>query len=126
MITWIRFILTAVFLLAGLFCFLSAVTGNLRFGFVMNRIHSAGVGDTLGLLCVILGLAAASGFRMETLKLVLVLIFLWVASPVSTHFLSQVEYFNNDHLDMFLRDERKTKNEKEEASPESGEEEARK
>ena len=126
MMTWIRFILTAFFLLAGLFCFLSAVTGNLRFGFVMNRIHSAGVGDTLGLLCVVLGLAAASGFRLETLKLVLVLIFLWVASPVSTHFLSQVEYFNNDHLGMFLRDQRETKTEKEEAAPGTGKEEAQK
>ena len=106
MIPYIRFGLSAVLLIAGLFSFVSAVAGNYRFRFVMDRIHSAGIGDTLGLLCVTLSLAVASGLRMATLKLVLVLAFLWMGSPVSTHFLSQVEYFNNKRLTDYLRDER--------------------
>ena len=106
MIFYIRLGCAAVLLLAGLFCFLSAVAGNYRFRFVMDRIHSAGIGDTLGLLCVVLSLAVASGPRMATLKMILVLVFFWVGSPVSTHFLSQVEYFNNVRLTDHLRDER--------------------
>ena len=95
---WLRFIAAAALLGFGLFCFLSAVTGNLRFGYALNRMHSAGVGDTLGLLCVVLALAVASGMRMMTGKLLLVLAFLWVGSPVTTHFLAQVEYFNSSRL----------------------------
>lgn len=106
MMEYFRFGIAAFFLLAGLFCFISSVAGNLRFGFVMDRMHSAGVGDTLGLLCVVLSLAAAFGFRMATLKLLLVLVFLWLGSPVTTHFLSQVEVFNNSRLTEHLRDQR--------------------
>ncbi len=106
MIPYIRFGSAAVLLLAGLFCFLSAVTGNYRFRFVMDRIHCAGIGDTLGLLCVVLSLAIISGPRIATLKLALVLVFFWIGSPVSTHFLSQVEYYNNKRLTDHLRDER--------------------
>ena len=106
MTEWIRFILAAVLMGFGMICFLTAVIGNLRFGFVLNRIHSAGVGDTLGVLSVVLSLTVASGLRMETLKLILVLVFLWIASPVSTHFLSQVEYFLGGRLRGHVRDER--------------------
>ena len=103
---WIRLILSALLLFCGLFSFVTAVIGNIRFGFAMNRMHSAGIGDTLGLLCVVLALIIGSGFRMASLKMLLVLVFLWVASPVSTHFLSQVEFLNNDRLGEHLRDER--------------------
>ena len=103
---WIRLILSALLLFCGLFSFVTAVIGNIRFGFAMNRMHSAGIGDTLGLLCVVLSLIIGSGFRMASLKMLLVLVFLWVASPVSTHFLSQVEFLNNDRLGEHLRDER--------------------
>ena len=103
MTEWIRFFFTAVLLSAGLCCFLAAVTGNLRFGFVMNRMHSAGIGDTVGLLCVTAAMILVSGFRLSSLKLVLVLVFLWIASPVSTHFLSQVEYYNNKDLRDHMR-----------------------
>ena len=106
MMEWIRYIAAAVLMGFGLFCFLSAVIGNLRFGFVLNRIHSAGTGDTLGLLSIVLSLAAASGLRMETLKLILVLVFVWIGSPVSTHFLSQVEYYLGGRLQGHVRDER--------------------
>ncbi len=106
MMEYIRFGIAALFLLAGLFCFVSSVAGNLRFGFVMDRMHSAGVGDTLGLLCIVLSLAVAFGFRMATLKLLLVLVFLWMGSPVTTHFLSQVEVFNNSRLTEHLLDQR--------------------
>ena len=103
MLDWIRFGVTAFFLLAALICFASEVLGLFRFGFVMNRMHAAGVGDTLALFCVIMGLAAASGFRFATLKLLLILMFMWFTSPVSTHFLSQVEYYTNKNLDKYVK-----------------------
>ena len=103
MLDWVRFGVTAFFLLAALICFASEVLGLYRFDFVMNRMHSAGVGDTCALFCVIMGLAAASGFRFATLKLLLILLFMWFTSPVSTHFLSQVEYYTNRNLERYVR-----------------------
>jgi len=98
MIPWIRFIFTAFFLIAGLAGFASGVLGVFRFGFVMNRMHAGGIGDTFGLFFIMLALIIGSGVNMDSLKLLLLVVFMWCTSPVSTHFLSQIEYDTNDHL----------------------------
>lgn len=96
---WIRFAVTAACIVIGLISFTGAVIGNLRFGFIMNRIHAAGIGDTMALFFVVAGVAVSSGTAMDILKLFMLVFFLWVTSPVNTHFLSQLEYYTNQHLD---------------------------
>lgn len=98
MAEWIRFWVTAVLLAAALLSFASAVIGVCRFGFVMNRMHAAGIGDTLGLFCVIAACVVSSASLMEALKLILLIVFMWFTSPVSTHFLGQVEYLTNPRI----------------------------
>ena len=102
MLEWLRFILTAVLLAAALGFFALAVHGVYEFGFVMNRIHSAGIGDTMALASVLLSLIIASGANMDSLKLFLIIVFMWCTSPVSTHFLGQVEYYTNPQLYRFM------------------------
>lgn len=102
MLEWIRFILTAVLLLGAVFSFAAAVLGVSRFEFVLNRLHAAGIGDTLGLLLVVAALVVASGIGFESLKLILLIFFMWFTSPVSTHFVAQVEYFTNRYLEDFV------------------------
>ena len=99
---WVRFFIVAGLLLIGLFSYVSAVIGIYRFGFVMNRMHAAGIGDTLGLLCVTLALCVSSGINLDTAKLLLMIFFMWFTSPVSTHFLSQVEYYTNRHKEQYM------------------------
>ncbi len=99
---WIRFFITAALLLLGMLSFISAVIGVYRFGFVMNRMHAAGIGDTLGLLCVVSAMAVAGGLNMDTLKLLFLIFFMWFTSPVSTHFLGQVEYYTNKERARFM------------------------
>ena len=98
MIAWIRFFLTAALLISALICFAGAVTGVWRFGFVLNRLHAAGIGDTLGLFLLVLAMMLGSGWSMTTLKLLLLFVLLWFTSPVSSHFLSQIEYYTNPDL----------------------------
>ena len=98
MIAWIRFIITAVLMIGALGCFVSAVTGVWRFGFVLNRVHAAGIGDSLGILLMMAALAVGSGLNMTSLKLLLLVVLLWLTSPVSSHFLSQIEYYTNPDL----------------------------
>ena len=95
---WIRFYLTAALIGMGLLGFGAAVLGVYRFGFVMNRMHSSGIGDTFGLFFIMLGLGVYEGISLEMLKMVLLVTFMWFSSPVSTHFLGQVEYYTNPHL----------------------------
>ena len=95
---WLRFWLTAVLLAAALGFFTAGVVGNCRFSFVMNRIHAAGLGDTAGLALTVLALAVSASSIWEGLRLFLPPLFLWITSPVASHFLAQIEYFTDSHL----------------------------
>ncbi len=104
---WIRFWIVAVILIIGLVFFVLEVVGVFRFGFVLNRMHASGIGDTMGLLCVIVSMMIASGWNFTTLKLLLLILFMWLTSPTSTHFLSIVEMNTNPYVDRYVR--RRTK-----------------
>ncbi|MCR5006670.1 MAG: monovalent cation/H(+) antiporter subunit G [Clostridiales bacterium] len=95
---WIRFAVTAALLFVAMVSFSAAVIGAYRFGFVLNRIHAAGIGDTAGVFFVILSLLISAGSGLDTVKLILIVLFLWFTSPASSHFVSQVEYYTNPHL----------------------------
>ena len=95
---WIRFGIIAALMLLTLILFTAAVIGAYRFGFVLNRMHAAGMGDSLGIFCLIVALAIDAGPGLVSLKLILVVVLLWFTSPASSHFLSQVEYYTNPHL----------------------------
>ena len=58
---WIRFGLTAICLITALIGFTAAVIGANRFGFVMNRMHAAGIGDTLGIFGVVCAVMLREG-----------------------------------------------------------------
>ena len=90
---WIRFGLCAVCLITAMICFTAAVLGANRFGFIMNRLHAAGIGDTLGLFLVAVSIIIGDGFHMQELKMLMILVFMTFTSPVSSHFLTQLEYF---------------------------------
>ena len=90
-IEWIRFIVGAVLLLISLLIFLVQMIGVFRFKYVLNRMHAAAMGDTLGIGCCLLGLIVMSGIGFTSLKLLLVIIFLWFSSPVSSHLIARLE-----------------------------------
>ncbi len=100
---WIQFYAVAFFLCVGMLAFFCAVLGVYRFGFVMNRMHASGIGDSFGLLCIITAMMIHAGFALDTVKMLWILAFMWASSPVSTHFLSQIEYYTNSHLYEFVR-----------------------
>lgn len=102
---WVRFWLTALLLIGSLAAIASAVLGNYRFDFIMNRIHSAGIGDTLGVFLAALAVIIGMGQPSVILKIILVLVFLWCTSPVATHFIGQIEYYMDDSLDEHMRRE---------------------
>ena len=88
---WIRFFAGGIFLLLGLFIFLIEIIGVYRFRYVLNRMHAAAMGDTLGIGLSFIGLMILSGFSFTTLKLFLVVVFLWFSSPVSSHLIARLE-----------------------------------
>ena len=90
-IEWIQFITGAILLTIGIVIFIFEMIGVFRFKYVLNRMHAAAMGDTLGIGCAILGLIVMSGLNLTSLKLFLVILFLWFSSPVSSHLISRLE-----------------------------------
>lgn len=95
---WIRFILGGLFLLAGMVIFFTELFGVFRFKYVLNRMHAAAMGDTLGISSCLIGLMVFSGINFTTLKLFFIVVFLWFSSPVSSHMLSKLEAVTNESL----------------------------
>lgn len=87
----IRIAIASVFLLLGLFVFLSEVVGFFRFKYIMMRIHAAGIGDTLGIMSIAIGVAILSGTPNAVLKLLLIVLFMMLTNPVLTHLLANME-----------------------------------
>lgn len=97
-IDWIRLIIGSAFLICGLVIFFTEIFGVFHFRYVLNRMHAAAMGDTLGISACLLGLMFFSGFNFTTLKLILIVFFLWCSSPVSSHVLARLEATTNDNL----------------------------
>lgn len=88
---WLRFLVAAGFIIGGLIVSAIATFGLFKFKFVLNRMHAAAMNDTLAIMFVLLGLIVMNGFNALSLKLLLIIIFLWFASPVSSHLIARLE-----------------------------------
>ena len=96
---WIRFIAGIVLLLIGLIIFVLQLLGVYKFKYVLNRMHAAAMGDTLGISVSLIGVILLSGWNITSLKMALIIAFLWMASPVSSHLISRLEVVTNEHLE---------------------------
>ena len=100
----IRVIIAACFLIPGIFCTCVGVLGLFRFKYVLNRMHSSAIIDTLALLLCVIGLMFLANDFFHVLRLGLVVIFLWLASPVSSNMIAKTEIMTNPHLDEKVED----------------------
>ncbi len=91
----VRFLATAVCLAMGLFILVASVRGVYKFHYVLNRMHAAAMGDTLGILFVLLGLIVSASDLWLIVKLILIIVFLWIANPVGSHLIARLEVNTN-------------------------------
>lgn len=95
---WFRMILSALCLITGVVFSVLSVFSVGRFDKALNQMHAAAIGDTLGLFFVFVGLILMRGFTMDSLKLIMVLLFFWVTSPVCGHMVSRMEKTTSEDL----------------------------
>lgn len=96
---WLRFLIGTAFMLIGFILFVVELYGAFHLKYVLNRMHAAAMGDTLGISMSLVGLMIFQGFSFTTLKLALVIFFLWLASPVSSHLVARLEVATNEQLE---------------------------
>lgn len=78
-------VLSWILILGGGFFAVSGGIGVLRLPDVFSRLHASGMTDTMGAGLILTGLMLQSGLSLVTVKLLLVLFFLWFTSPIATH-----------------------------------------
>ena len=99
MIDIVRLIACGLLTAAGLCCLVSGVVGVFRFKYALNRLHAAAILDTVGILLMLLGVIVATGFNFTSAKILVVIAFLWLTSPVAGHLIGRMEITINDDLD---------------------------
>ena len=115
MLEWIRFGLVALFFAAGLIVLFISIFGTYRFGYSLNRMHSAAMCDTLVLMLFITGLIIASGINILSLKFLFIVIIQWCTSPVVSHIFVKTKLLTDknlcEHCELHLDDENLHKSE---------------
>jgi multicomponent Na+:H+ antiporter subunit G len=88
----IKEILAVLFLLSGFFFFLTATLGLLRFPDFYARLHATGKGDTLAVTLCLIGLAVYQGISVNSIKIVFIAVFMFLAQPTATHAISRAAF----------------------------------
>jgi len=102
----LRFILGVAFIFMGLLVFVIQLVGVYKFKYILNRMHAAGMGDTMGLSLCLVGTMFLFGWSFTTLKVALIAAFLWLASPVSSHLNARLEVTTNEDLEDYCKIEK--------------------
>lgn len=82
-------IVADMLVIAGLLFILAGVIGVLRLPDFYTRLHAQGKCDTLGVALTLLGLAIHKGWSFTSLKILLIIVFVWLANPTATHALGR-------------------------------------
>ena len=94
----LRLFLFGALLISGLVIEITAVLGVCRFRYSVNRIHASGMGDTLGFLLIALAAAVYTGFDAVTVKIVFIVAFFWLTSPVCSHLIGRLVRETDDQF----------------------------
>lgn len=82
-------VLSGLCLVAGSFFSLVGGFGLIRMPDFYTRMHAASVTDTLGAGLILLGLMLQAGLTLVTVKLIMVGLLIFVASPTASHALAR-------------------------------------
>ena len=88
----IRELVAVVLMSLGVFFFSIGVLGLFRFPDALTRIHAAAKCDTLGALLVIAGLIILQGLSAVTIRLGMIVLFVWITNPTGSHAISRAAY----------------------------------
>ena len=85
-------VISALFIISGLFFIVVGTIGLLRLPDFYSRMHATGKCDTLGVGLTITGLMIYNGFNFISVKLLFLVFFVFIANPVATHAIARAAY----------------------------------
>jgi multicomponent Na+:H+ antiporter subunit G len=78
-------ILSIIFIMVGLFFLIVGAIGVVRLPDVFSRSHAVSLTDSLGAFLMLFGIALHEGLGINTLKILVVLVLLYILNPVISH-----------------------------------------
>ncbi len=78
-------ILAAVLVSIGFVFLVISAIGVIRLPSFYTRVHASGVGETLGAFIFILGLIVAAGFKIVSIKILIIFVVLTFTNPLGTN-----------------------------------------
>ncbi|MCI1930256.1 MAG: monovalent cation/H(+) antiporter subunit G [Clostridia bacterium] len=99
----IKDIIGLILLFAGLFVFIICTIGLFRFKYVLDEMHASALGDTMGIFLTVIGVILLSDTFIHVLKLLAVVGFIWLTSPIATHLIGKTELLTYSNVDEFVR-----------------------
>lgn len=88
MSAWVDALSWACLVAGGVFCVIGAL-GLLRMPDFYTRMHAASVVETLGAGLILFGLLLQAGFTLVAVKLLMIGLLIFFASPTATHALAR-------------------------------------
>jgi len=82
-------IASGVLIGAGVIASFIGAIGIIRLPDIYTRMHAAGIIDTFGVGTIMLGLMLQAGFTLVTIKLLLIVGFVFFTAPTTTHALAR-------------------------------------
>lgn len=79
-------------LLCSGFFFLVGTVGLVRMPDAFTRMHATTKCDTLGAGLALLALIVNRGFHIISVKLLLIIVFIWLTNPTAAHIIAKAEY----------------------------------
>jgi len=95
----IRYILVSIFFFGGLFIIGVATIGLFRLKTPLNILHAAAKCETMGAFMIIISLMILSGLTLATLKLFILVIFIWLTGPLSAYMIGREEVLTNPNIE---------------------------
>lgn len=84
--------LTIIFLVLGAFFMFIGSIGVVRLPDFFTRSHATSKSDTLGIMLIVTGLICYEGFTLNSLKLLIIFIFIALSNPVGAHALARAAF----------------------------------
>lgn len=81
--------ISILFIVFGIVFILTGSIGLVRLPDFYTRSHAVSMSDMLGIIFVIIGLIVYEGFTQNSLKLLLIILFVALANPVGIHALAR-------------------------------------
>lgn len=78
-------IVSWILLVSGCFLCITGGIGLVRLPDFWARAHAAGINDSLGAGLILAGLMFQSGLSLVTVKLIMIVIFIFITSPTAGH-----------------------------------------